>query len=212
MDRRGFISFFNKFFRSGRGESSTVFFGLQVVISYSPNRDIRPGFYKIITDYTKSEGKSQKKLFYQQLREQLLRLVPDIAYGYWDFITDEEAALAEYQQWTGEIQDVFMIESEESTTPEPGTTDSKEKQYLVITQVFLLKTQSSLEPFFTKIEAIPSELYFGRSTFSKLLGAVGQIDFSACTQEALYLMPPGKKGGYTQAEIEGEGWEYLRKV
>jgi hypothetical protein len=211
MDRRGFMSLFNNLFGSGREQGKTLFFGLQVVIGFESVSDPRREIYGIVSEYVGKEGISEKKVFYSRIREALDKLSSTIEYVYWDYITDPEAAASEFDQWTAEIQDESIAETDNRQDEGKGHAEPT-KEYVVLTQVFLLKDHSSMEKFFSKIESIPENLYFARSSIVKLIYAIELIDFSHCAKESLFLMPAGKKEGYTKEELEGEGWEYLHKL
>lgn len=205
------MSIFNSLFGSGREEGNAVFFGLQVVVGFDGANDPRAEIYKIVSEYVGKDSMADRRIFYNRVNEQLLKLSADIAYVFWDYITDPEAASNEYEQWTGEIADTSLVEADQRLDEGKGNL-AGEKEYVVVSQVFLLRSDAALDKFFSRVESIPAELYFARTSIVKLIHAIELIDYSKCINESLFLMPSGRKEGYTREELEGEGWEYLKKL
>jgi hypothetical protein len=127
-------------------------------------------------------------------------------YGFWDYLDDREAALAEFNSWANEIEGSMATEEEElGAQVDDLRRTSSRKDYVVVTLVFLLD-----QPY-APAEAITHEdAYFLKETFSALVQGLTSIDPHAIQADGVYIVPGNAVDGLSEDDLLGPGWEYLR--
>ncbi len=208
MNRR---NFFSTLFGKHRGES--IFFGIQVAINAFGDEGLRSKVHRIIEESADDETPEEKRRFYKRLAALLIENQHFFEYGYWDVITDTEAAEAEFENWVYEIESSMATEEEEMGEHiNEMYRFSNSKYYVVITICLLFENDQSLDRFFEVIDSIPEEDYWKQSTFGRLLAAINSLDFEFCLGDAAFIMPGNEEDGISMEDLMGEGWNYLKTL
>ena len=212
MDRRGFFSRFKSMFNSPR-EGDPFFFGFQVVINIFGEDDLRARLHRVIADVPPTESPADKFRFYKRISALLRDSQPFFEYGYWDFLTDADVALAEFDEWVGEIQASMATEEEElGEEIDEMHRMSNEKNYVVVSMAFLLEYNSAHDDLIGMIESIPEDDYFSPVGFQTLINAINYVDFEYSHGDAVFILPGNEEDGFSWTDMRGEGWEYLKPI
>lgn len=212
MNRRGFFSNITSWF-SSRKEGDPLFFGVQCVVNVGTEDELRANLHRVIGAPGSVESPGEKFLFYRRISALLHESLPFMEYGYWDFLTDEDEAVEEFESWVAEIEGAMAIVEEETVKSADDTERiSSERNYVVVSMAFLLEEAPSLMELHEAINAIPEEEYFSPTGFKKLIDAVALIDFDASLGDAVFIMPGNEEDGFSWTDLHGEGWEYLKPL
>ncbi|MFN3561338.1 MAG: hypothetical protein ACK4XM_05450 [Chloroherpetonaceae bacterium] len=208
MNRR---NFFSNLFGKRRGES--IFFGIQVAINAFGDEGLRSKVHRIIEESADDETPEEKRRFYKRLAALLVENQHFFEYGYWDVITDAEAAETEFENWVDEIEASIATEEEEmGERINEMYRYSNSKYYVVITLCFLFENDRSLDRFFEVVDSIPEADYWRQETFGRLFAAINYFDFEFCLGDAAFIMPGNEEDGISMEDIMGEGWSYLKSL
>lgn len=208
MNRR---NFFSNLFGKRRGES--IFVGIQVAINAFGDEGLRSKVHRIIEESADDETPEEKRRFYKRLAALLIENQHFFEYGYWDVITDAEAAETEFENWVDEIEASIATEEEEmGERVNEMYRYSNSKYYVVITLCFLFENDRSLDRFFEVVDSIPEADYWRQETFGRVLAAINYFDFEFCLGDAAFIMPGNEEDGISMDDIMGEGWSYLKNL
>ncbi len=207
MNRRGF---FSSLFNS---EPERFFLGIQVVFATLNTDTSAHQIRDIIADAMRQEKPQEKRALYKRVAAVLLEQQPYWEYGYWDYVPHDDDAIAEFEQWSNDIQSSMATEPEEiGAEIDEARRMSNDKYYVVVTMLFVLETASALVPVMDTIEEIAEEDYFTRAAFTALLEAVTAVDFEYCEQDAVFIMPGTDEDGFSWEDLRQAGWEYLKSL
>ncbi|MCS6988666.1 MAG: DUF1517 domain-containing protein [Chloroherpetonaceae bacterium] len=208
MTRR---NFFSNLFGSRRGES--VFIGIQVAINAFGDEGLRSKVHRMIEESADDETPEEKRRFYKRLVATLVENQHFFEYGYWDVISETDAAEAEFENWVTEIEASIATEEEEmGERVNEMYRFSSAKYYVVITLCLLFEDNRSLDPFFEVVDSIPESEHWTQKTFGRVLAALNYLDFEFCLGDAAFIMPGNEEDGISMEDITGEGWDYLRSL
>ena len=101
---------------------------------------MRARFARVLEDERQADEDVQEK---RRFLRRFVALLEENAlfwtYGYWDYLDEREAAIAEFNSWANEIEGSMAIEEEElGTQVDDVRRTSSRKDYVVVTLVFLL--------------------------------------------------------------------------
>lgn len=210
INRRGFFSKVGSIFSR---EGDLVFFGAQFVINVYGEDHLRGALHNVIEGSGSLESPDDKRSYYKRIAALLREDLPFLEYGYWDFITKQGEAEAEFDQWVTEMNASMATEEEElGEDIDEAFRLSSDKSYVVVTLLFLLSNTESLSPFFEKIDSIEEEEYFTPSGFQTLADSLAYIDFEYSFADASFIMPGSDEDGLSWEDVKGEGWEYLKPI
>jgi leucyl-tRNA synthetase len=204
MAQQDFLGRFRRWFS---GPSDTYFFGLQIAIKSFGEDTVRARFAHVLEDEREADEDVQEK---RRLLRRFVALLEENAlfwtYGYWDYIDDREAAIAEFNSWANDIEGSMATEEEElGTQVDEVRRTSSRKDYVVVTLVFLL------DQSYAPAEAITHEdANFLKETFSALVQGLTSIDPHAIQADGIYIRPGNAADGLSEDDLLGPGWEYLR--
>lgn len=202
MANRGFIGKISRWFS---GPSDTYFFGLQLAVKCFGEDTLRARFARVLED---SRGHDQEVQEKQRFLRGFVSLLEESALfwssGYWNYLDDAEAAMAEFNAWVGEIEGSITTEDLGDEVDNVQRTSSR-KDYVVVTLVFLLD-----QPY-TPAEAITNEDdSFLKETFASLVHGLLTLDPHAIRADGAYIVPGNAEDGLSEDDMYSPGWEYLR--
>lgn len=204
MAQQGFLGRLHRWFS---GPSDTYFFGMQIAIKSFGEDTVRERFAHVLQDERQADEDVQEKRHFLRRFVALLE-ENDLfwTYGYWDYVDDREAAAAEFNSWTNEIEgSMATVEEELGTQVDDVRRTSSRKDYVVVTLAFLLD-----QPY-APAEAITHEdAYFLKETFSALVQGLTSIDPRTIQADGAYIVPGNAADGLSEDDLLGAGWEYLR--
>ena len=94
---------------------SDTYFGLQIAIKSFGEDTVRARFARVLEDERQADEDVQEK---RRFLRRFVALLEENAlfwtYGYWDYLDEREAAIAEFNSWANEIEGSMAIEEEES--------------------------------------------------------------------------------------------------
>jgi len=189
------------------GPSDTYFFGLQIAMKSFGDDTVRARFAHVLEEERQADEDVQEK---RRLLRRFVALLEENdlfwTYGYWDYMDEREAALAEFEAWVHDIEGSMAVEAEElgPQVDEVRRTSSR-KDYVVVTLVFLLDQPYAPAQAFTH-----EDTYFLKETVSALVQGLTSMDPQAIQADGIYIVPGNAVDGLSEDDLLGPGWEYLR--
>jgi hypothetical protein len=204
--RRGVFRSLRRLFQ-GRGEGP-CFLGLQLVINCFGEDNLRKHLVELISaERDQNETPDEKRRFLKRIVALLIEVEPFWAYGYWDYIDDPERAAAEYRTWLSEIETAIATEEEEvGEEPDGLHRYSAERKYVAVSLLFLLDAP------YPPAEVDDEDLFFKRTTFTGLVENLPKIDPRAVQADATFVVPGNPDDGFSDDDLNTEGWMYLREL
>lgn len=186
---------------------------MQAVINVYGESELRKRFHRILADAPETEGPHDKGVYYKRIAALLREHVPSIEYGYWDYLTDADEAAGEFDEWLREINATSAtVEEELGSEIDEAFRLSAEKDYIVVTLLFLLEHGREHETLARMLDSIPEERQSTPWAFARLVDAVNYIDFERCLADATFIHPGSDDDGFSWTDMRAPGWEYLRPV
>jgi hypothetical protein len=212
MNRRGFLATLRGVF-TPQSDGDPFFFGMQCVINVYGEDELRARFHRIIAEAPERERPHEKRAHYKRISALLREHVASIEYGYWDYLTDADEASGEFDEWVVEIEaSSATVEEELGEEIDEAFRLSNEKDYIVVTLVFLLEHGREHVTLEEMLASIPEEHYFTPWGFQKLIDAIGYIDFERSLGDGVFILPGSDGDGFSWTDMRAPGWDYLRPV
>lgn len=212
MNRRGFFASLRGVLKP-RSDGDPLFFGFQSVINVYGEDELRSRLQRIIAEAKPRERAHDKRDHYKRVAAVLRENVASIEYGYWDIITDPDDAGEEFDAWVRDIEASTATVGEElGEDYDDAFRLSNEKDYVVVTVLFLLEHGAEHQELVEMINAIDEDESFTPLAFQRLVDAVNYIDFERCQADAVFLLPGSDEDGFSWTDMRAPGWEYLRPV
>jgi hypothetical protein len=189
-----------------------TFFGIQVVIRAFPVDSFRHQLHEIIAQSSTEQSLTEKRAFWKRLTAVLDEQVPAFEYGFWDLIRGNQAE-GEFEEWSSELEGALATEKEElGQAPDEINRISAEKQYVIVTLIFLLEEDSNADLTLRQRCDMPESEYFTRTTVGRLIGTVPMLNFGNVEADAVYLVPGNDQDGLSDEDLHGGGYEYLKPL
>lgn len=212
VNRRGFFASIKNVF-TPRSEGHPFFFGIQAVINVYGESELRGSFHRIIADAPELQRPHEKSVYFKRIAALLREHIASIEYGYWDFITDADEAPGEFDEWLRGIEAVTATVDEElGAEIDEAYRLGNDKDYIVVTLLFLLEHGREHQTLEQMLESIPEEKQFTPWAFARLIDALNYIDFERSQGDAVYIHPGSDEDGFSWTDMRSPGWEYLKPV
>jgi hypothetical protein len=208
-------------------ESHALFFGMQLVIQIFGSDELRQKLHRLVE--AEETSAADKRRFLKSLASLLVENQYAWEYGYWDYRTDAEDAISNFNQWRNEIEASMATEADEvGESVDKLTRFSDQKEYLIVTLMMLIDnrdepveddvgdyefrpTYAQLAAQFRQtVESFPEANYFRTSTFVMLLEALRALDPRAVERDGIYVYPGTEQDGLSSLDLIGDAsWKYL---
>lgn len=212
------------------GEEDTsyaVFLGVQLVIQVFGSDDLRAQLRQLVD--AEEHDAQGKRRFMKSVASLLLENQYAWEYGYWDYRTDADDAIKNYNQWHNEIEASMATEEHEmgSEVDRLGRfSDSKE--FVVVSLMMMIDSrdeaveddvgsyefrptyQQLAMPLRSSVEEITEPYYWRTTTFITLLEAIRALDPRAIERDAFYVYPGTEMDGLSSMDLLGDAsWKYM---
>ena len=189
-----------------------TFFGMQIAIKAFFKDPLRQQLAKVIADSSAEQTLFEKRAFWKRLCAILNEAMPVFELGYWDLIRGGKAQ-EEFETWCSEIEGALATEKEEmGTRADEVNRLSANKDYILLTAAVLLERGSNSDLTLGERCDLPESDYFTRQTFARLVAAFPLLNFINVQADAVYLMPGSEDDGFSQEDLLGGGYEYLKPL
>jgi hypothetical protein len=138
--------------------------------------------------------------------------MPVFELGYWDLVRGGRAQ-EEFETWCSEIEGALATEREEmGDRADEVNRLSANKDYVLLTAAVLVERDSNSDLTLGERCEMPESEYFTRSTMARLVGSFPLLNFANVQADAVYLMPGSEQDGFSQEDLFGGGYEYLKPL
>lgn len=189
-----------------------TFFGVQVAIENFRRDPLRARLHQLIADSGENQQMQQKRAFWKRFSATVNEAMPVFARGTWDLIRGGNAE-AEFETWTSELEGAAATEQEElGAAADEVNRLSAEKNYVLVTMLFLVEEGSNADLTLGERCDIPEADWFTRWTFARLVGAAPLLNFSNVQADAAYLVPGNEDDGLSEDDLADPGYSYLKPL
>ena len=213
----------------GRGDDHALFFGIQIVVQIFGSDELRARLARLVEAEDDTDSAQEKRRFIKSIASLLIENQFAWEYGFWDFQSNADTAISNFNQWRNEVEDSMATERDEMG----GEVDrihrfSDEKEYLIVSLIMLIDnreepvaddvgdysfraTYSQLaQPFRQMIQNMDEGEYWRPATFKQLLQGLQSLDPRALERDGIYVYPGSAQDGLSSMDLIGEeGWKYL---
>ena len=129
--------------------------------------------------------------------------------GCWDFFDTDQRSLMDYDMWTKGLT------TEEGAREGPsGAADPyrQEPRYMTFTIALLMMYGTNTERSLSTLCEIPDASLWKRDTFLHILKGLRVVNFAFVKSDVFYVIPGDETWGLTQADLQHEKFEYLRRI
>ncbi len=189
-----------------------TFFGVQIAIKAFFKDPLRQQLAKVIADSSAEQTLFEKRAFWKRLCAVLNEAMPVFELGYWDLIRGGKAQ-EEFETWCSEIEGALATEKEEmGARADEVNRLSANKDYILLTAAVLLERGSNSDLTLGERCELPESDYFTRQTFARLVAGFPLLNFVNVQADAVYLMPGSEDDGFSQEDLLGGGYKYLKPL
>ena len=148
---------------------SKTFFGVQVVVKNFVSDPLRRQLHEVIARSESEQSLAEKRAFWKRVAAVLNEAVPAFELGFWDLIPGGNAE-EEFESWSSEIEGSLATEKEEmGSAPDEISRISAEKQYIIVTMIFLVEGGSNSDKTLAERCDVPESEYWTPLTFGRLI-------------------------------------------
>jgi len=208
-------------------EPHVVFFGLQLVIQIFGSDDLRAKLHRLVE--AEETSAADKRRFMKSVVSLLIENQYAWEYGFWDYRTDAEDAISNFNQWRNEIEASMATEPDEvGEEVDRLNRFNDNKEYLVVSLMMLIDNRDEpveddvggyefrptyaqlAAPFRQVVEGVPEPQYWQSATFARLLEAMRALDPRAIERDGIYVYPGSEQDGLSSLDLIGDAsWKYL---
>lgn len=189
-----------------------TFFGLQIAVKAFFKDDYRQRLGAIIADSSAEQTLFEKRAFWKRVAAVVNEGMPVFELGYWDLIRGGRAQ-EEFETWCSEIEGALASEREEmGDAADEVNRLSAAKDYVLFTAAVLVERGSASDGTLGERCDLPESEYFTRTTMARLVAGLPLLNFANVQADAVYLMPGSEQDGFSQEDLFGGGYEYLKPL
>jgi hypothetical protein len=189
-----------------------TFFGVQIAVKAFFKDNYRQRLGQIIAESQAEQTLFEKRAFWKRLCAVMNEGMPVFELGYWDLIRGGRAQ-EEFETWCSEIEGALASEREEmGDKADEMNRLSANKDYVLLTAAVLVERFSNSDDTLGERCQIPESDYFTRATLARLLATFPLLNFANVQADAVYLMPGSDQDGFSQEDLFGGGYEYLKPL
>ena len=184
-------------------------FALELCLRLEPNDSLRERLRDLVTRHPAATTSGAKWQLLRRVADLLLEHEQLFEKGCWDFFDDDDKALKDYHMWS------YGMISEEGARKMPSgrpVAGGGEPRYMTFTISLLLKADTPCARELGSLCDIRESDLWKKSTFVRILKGLSKVSFSAVKSDVLYLIPGEPEWGLTEADLQAEKFEYLRKI
>jgi hypothetical protein len=184
-------------------------FALELCMRLEPDDTLRERLRDLVVRHPAASSAGAKWKLLRRVSELLLEHERLFEKGCWDFFDDDAKALKDYHMWS------YGMTSEEGARKLPSGSPvaaGGEPRYMTFTISLLMKADTPSARELSQYCDIPEQDLWKRATFRRILKGLSKVSFSAVKSDVLYLIPGEPDWGLTEADLEQEKFEYLRKI
>jgi uncharacterized membrane protein len=216
-------------FLTGRQNDHALFFGIQLVIQVFGGDELRSRLAQLIEAEDETDSAAEKRRFIKSVASLLIENQYAWEYGHWDFQSDADTAISNFNQWRNEIEASMATEGDElGDEVDRLHRFSDQKEFLIVSLLMLIDNREEpveddvgdyqfrptyaqlAQPFRLMIEGLQENEYFRPATFKQLLHGLQSLDPRALERDGIYVYPGTKEDGLSSMDLIGdEGWKYL---
>jgi hypothetical protein len=185
-----------------------TFFGIQLVIKTFPGDGLRARLHRVIAEAPADQSLADKRELYKRFTTPLIEALPMVELGFWDYIPRPQEAEHEFDKWCSEIEKEIATPNDPADPSQAGA----KREYISVTLAFLLQRGGNSDLTCASRCDIAEPYFFTRGTFAHLIATVPMLSFASVRSDAIYLLPGTDQDGFTAADLQDEGWSYLRRL
>lgn len=217
------------FLTGGRENNHALFFGLQLVIQIFGSDELRAQLARLIEAEDNTDSVEEKRRFIKSIASLLIENQYAWEYGFWDYQSDADVAISNFNQWRNELEASMATEPEElGQQVDRLHRYSDQKEYLIVSLLMLLDNRDEpvaddkgdyrfrptyaqlAHPFRQLVENFKEEQYWKAETFAALLHGLRALDPRAIERDGIYVYPGTAQDGLSSFDLlSDEGWKYL---
>lgn len=207
--------------------SYTVFLGVQLVIQVFGSDDLRAKLKQLV-DAEEYDAQGKRR-FMKSVASLLLENQYAWEYGYWDYRTDANDAITNFNQWRNEIEASMATEEHEmGSEVDRLRRFSDNKEFVIVSLMMLIDSrdeaveddvgsyefrptyQQLAGPLRSSVEIIPEGEYWRAMTFETVLEAIRALDPRAIERDAFFVYPGTENDGISSMDLLGDAsWKYM---
>jgi hypothetical protein len=189
-----------------------TFFGVQIAVKAFFKDPLRQQLAKVIAESAAEQTLFEKRAFWKRLCAVLNEAMPVFELGYWDLIRGDKAQV-EFETWSSEIEGALASEREEmGARADEVNRLSAAKDYILVTAAVLVERGSNSDLTLGERCDLPESEWFTRQTMAHLVATFPLLNFVNVQADAVYLMPGSEDDGFSQEDLFGGGYEYLKPL
>jgi hypothetical protein len=189
-----------------------TFFGVQIAIKAFFNDPLRQRLARVIAESDAEQTLFEKRSFWKRVSAVVNEAMPVFELGYWDLIRGGKAQ-EEFETWCSEIEGALASEREEmGQQADEVNRLSATKDYILFTAAVLVERGSNSDLTLGERCDLPEPEYFTRQTMARLIATFPLLNFVNVQADAVYLMPGSEQDGFSQEDLFGGGYAYLKPL
>ncbi len=189
-----------------------TFFGVQIAVKAVFRDPLRQQLARVIGESEAQQTLFEKRAFWKRLCAVLNQAMPMFEMAYWDLVRGDKAQ-PEFETWCSEIEGALATEAEElGSAADEVNRLSANKDYVLVTLAVLVERGSNSDLTLGERCDLPESDYFTRQTLARLVGTFPLLNFINVQADAVYLMPGSEDDGFSQEDLFGGGYEYLKPL
>jgi hypothetical protein len=226
--RRSFLGF------GGEENGHAIFIGMQIAIQVFGSDELRSRLADLIAspsdpDRERNDDAASKRLFLKSLAAIMLDNQYAWEYGFWDFRRNGDEAIAQFSEWTNELEGSMATSPEElGTEVDSLHRFSDQKEFLIVTLLLLIDNRDEpvsddvgdyefrptyfqlAKPFLNLLEQISDEDFWKSETFSGLLNGITTLDPRVIERDGVFIYPGAAQDGISSLDLlSDKEWKYL---